>query len=223
MGLVDSADIGPNDALYPSGAQLSHDQVRNPQMEEQAMNGLDQFQIFQQKMQAQSMVYHECYVSQLEYRLATTKTLLEASSAELTVLRSFFANMDTHSGADVTSMVESLNSEVMQTAAIIADSLRSPPLSRKAYPKRYKHPDDHNERTIQEGVLARPLVHALQKGKHEVDEIIILVQVALQACLVEATIGVVNSWHPMVPKRGKFLKEIYKKMCVSGQFKYHSL
>jgi hypothetical protein len=113
---------------------------------------------------------------QLKDQYAHTAALLETRTSELKGAQAFLTKADSLSGAEVTSMVEGLNSEILQTAAFMADSFEfAGPLPPTAMER-----NEARERI--EYMLGKRMSTMLSSVQHSEDPM--LVQIALQSCLV---------------------------------------
>ncbi|KAG9312277.1 hypothetical protein JVU11DRAFT_7582 [Chiua virens] len=112
-------------------------------------------------------------------------TLLEARTRELKAAQVYLTKADTLSGAEVISLVDALNVEILQTSAFISDSFdfARPPV----------HPDEMKEASnrITE-LMGSTLTNLLSSVLHSEDPL--LVQIALQGATVEFSRWIMMTW-----------------------------
>jgi len=145
-----------------------------------------------------------------------TRALLETRTSELKGAQTFLTKADSLSGAEVTTMVEGLNSEILQTAAFIADSFE--------FEATQAHSGavlDAANKAIKNCIGANTL-HLLTSTRHTEDPM--LIQIAVQSCLVRYSKDIITSWcFNMIPEH--FIGEVYERMrrsedqAVSGRWR----
>lgn len=144
----------------------------------------------------------------LRAQYAGMQALLETRTSELKGAQTFLTTADSLSGAEVTTMVEGLNSEILQTAAFIADSFEFEPM--KAHQGGAL---DAAHKTVQDWIGAKTL-HLLTSTRHSEDPM--LIQIAVQSCLVRYSKDIITTWcFSMISER--FLLQVYERMRQTGQ------
>ncbi|KIM86829.1 hypothetical protein PILCRDRAFT_4707 [Piloderma croceum F 1598] len=155
---------------------------------------------------------------QLKAQYAHTAALLETRTSELKGAQAFLTKADSISGAEVTSMVEGLNSEILQTAAFMADSfefvgtLPSATMERNEACERVEH------------MLGKRMSTMLSSVQHSEDPM--LVQIALQSCLIRQCVLFIRVWSLEESLRAnQLLETIYTRLgqaedqTVSGRWR----
>ncbi|TFK31141.1 hypothetical protein BDQ12DRAFT_756654 [Crucibulum laeve] len=141
---------------------------------------------------------------------AQTTQLLESRTKELKAAQLFLTKTDEYSESELIHMVESLNSEIFQAAAILSESLGLEYISAGA----------NIEVTESMGnVLGKPLVCILLQMKAHVTQDIdtLPVQVALQVIMITACMQIVHSWTLLDDHRYEgFMSSLYSKIQDSG-------
>ncbi|KAF8058636.1 hypothetical protein FPV67DRAFT_1676203 [Lyophyllum atratum] len=139
---------------------------------------------------------------------------LKEQAAELHSARLFVNQADSLSGAEVIAIANALNAEILQGAALMADSLHrthGPPPTPEAVSKA-------------RSLIGEDIVHALLsqtseaghdlkaehdfEAEHDFDPT--LVQFALQVCLVRCCVTIVNSW--TITENDEVLRVVYTKI-----------
>jgi hypothetical protein len=137
-----------------------------------------------------------------------TRTLLETRTSELKGAQTFLTKADSLSGAEVTTMVEGLNSEILQTAAFIADSFEFELIQAHSGAVL----DAANEAIT--NCIGANTLHLLTSTRHTEDPM--LIQIAVQSCLVRYSKDIITTWcFNMIPEQ--FLVEVYERMRQSGE------
>ncbi|KAG6889536.1 hypothetical protein C0992_004795 [Termitomyces sp. T32_za158] len=134
----------------------------------------------------------------------TRKHLVERT-AELQSTQAFIDVADSLSGADIINMTAALNAEILQIAALIADSLTYTRKQREA-------PKEVLEKDIGE-ILTRALIDQKSVDGKEVDPT--LVQLGLQVCLVRCSMKIVTSW--TLEGTDEHLTMIYSRIWNKGK------
>jgi hypothetical protein len=141
---------------------------------------------------------------------------LETRTSELKGAQAFLTTADSLSGAEVTTMVEGLNSEIFQTAAFIADSFEFEPMQAHSGAV----PDTAHKKVA--GWIGAKTLHLLTSTRHSEDPM--LIQIAVQSCLARYSKDIIGTWcFNMIPER--FLVKVYDQMrqsedqAVSGRWR----
>jgi hypothetical protein len=151
------------------------------------------------------IIQTELQVFQTQY--ARTLALLEIRTTELKGAQTFLTTADSLSGAEVTSMVEGLNSEILQTAAFIADEFEFEAVK----------PSPTGELEAHERVkkfIGVNILHLLTSKRHFEDPM--LIQIAVQSCLARYANDMIETWcFNMIPQES--LVKVYERMRQSGE------
>ncbi|KAE9395090.1 hypothetical protein BT96DRAFT_1022155 [Gymnopus androsaceus JB14] len=129
-------------------------------------------------------------IRQYQTKDARSQELLDTRKRELQGARAFLNTADAYSGGDLIEMLNTLNSEIFQAAAVITDSIEGMLPSRSE-----GRPDDPSAVEEVRKVLGEELLTLLQ-GKGEADELM-LIQAALQAGLNIRVEYILRLW--MIP------------------------
>ena len=149
-----------------------------------------------------------------EQRLQTTK-LLDDRSAELRGAQAFLTTADRYSGADIIKMAESLNAEVFQASALMAELLMDAPVVEDPVQQRHKLQSYQNHLDHGRKEIGSRLFDHLATKSREIRVDPLPLQLAFQA--------VFTSWCVYEVKRfcdgqaGEFLKHIYQGIYKSGK------
>ncbi|KAH9485813.1 hypothetical protein JR316_0002728 [Psilocybe cubensis] len=167
--------------------------------------------------------------------------LLRTRTAELKGAQAFLTKADQLSGADVIKLVEGLNAEIMQTAAVLAEELGVEKKDGKetgggnvamsgadvdsgAGEAETMEPDDLKEAYARtEEIIGPRMADLLKTTEHHEDPI--LIQIALQASMAAYTHWIVSSWCFETPEDEHMLSEIYARVreseeqAVSGRWR----
>jgi len=140
-------------------------------------------------------------------RLQTVK-LLEERTTELKGAQAFLTKADSLSGADVIGMVESLNSEILQVSAFMADTLKCgyPPMAT----------EEVEQMAAQASrVLGNRMVRLLRSKQPDGDPM--LIQIALQAYMVSLCKEMTSSWDLHNQQCHHILATIYARIQQTGE------
>ena len=143
--------------------------------------------------------------------------LLRIRTAELKGAQAFLTKADILSGAEVIKLVEALNGEIMQTAAVMAEAFTIDE-------KKFEVKDVESEEMGKVYARASEIVgyrmaELLRTSEHHEDPI--LVQMGLQTAMTGYTHWVISSWCFESPEDERMLSEVYARVRETG--KYHSL
>ncbi|KAF8058638.1 hypothetical protein FPV67DRAFT_1676205 [Lyophyllum atratum] len=133
---------------------------------------------------------------------------LEEKAAELHSAQLFINQADSLSGAEVIAMANALNAEILQGAALMADSLH-----------RTHEPAPTSEVvTRARDVIGEDIVHALlsQTSEAELDFDPTLVQLALQVCLVKCCVDIIDCWTTAAAD-DRVLKAVYATILMKDK------
>ncbi|KAI6046242.1 hypothetical protein EDC04DRAFT_2558036 [Pisolithus marmoratus] len=149
-------------------------------------------------------------------KLAEVTTLLETRSRELKGAQVFLTTADTVSGAEVISLVDALNAEILQTCAFISDSFD--------FARKLEHADEIKEGCTRISDLMGPsMTHLLSTVQHTADPL--LVQIALQGAAVEFSRWIIMTWDFDGLQAEQQLSEIYNDIrstetqAISGRWR----
>ncbi|RDB20570.1 hypothetical protein Hypma_012274 [Hypsizygus marmoreus] len=143
----------------------------------------------------------------VEAEYVVTRQLLDERTTELKAAHTFINQADSLSGADVISMVSSLNAEILQCAAFVADS------------SDFSHGPTQTEANILQArenatqVLGEDIVDALfsQRPADAADFDPTRVQIALQVCMASYCSRVIQDWSVNGGK-STWLAEVYSRL-----------
>ncbi|KAF8805131.1 hypothetical protein BYT27DRAFT_7192773 [Phlegmacium glaucopus] len=146
--------------------------------------------------------------------------LLRVRTAELKGAQAFLTKADILSGAEVIKLVDELNGEIMQTAAVMAESFT---IEQKIGVK----DGDLEEMSKVYGraseILGYRMAELLKTSEHHEDPI--LVQMGLQTAMAGYTHWVISSWCFESPEDERMLNEVYARVreteeqAVSGRWR----
>ena len=136
-------------------------------------------------------------------------TLLEARTRELKGAQVYLTKADTLSGAEVISLVEALNVEILQTCAFISDSFD--------FTRQLASADEIKEAgsRISE-LMGSTLTNLLGTVSHTDDPL--LVQIALQGATVEFSRWIIMTWDFDGLQAEQPLAEIYNDIRETGEY-----
>ncbi|KAF9073346.1 hypothetical protein BDP27DRAFT_1216107 [Rhodocollybia butyracea] len=139
--------------------------------------------------------------------LEQNKTLLDIRSSELKVAQAFISISDRYAGADIMKMIDDLNTEIHQTASIMADAF-SPELHAPGAAAE----EVHEAVAHTEEILGECMTKMLQTFNHREENI--LLQIAFQASMCAFTEWIMDSWcyHDRDSEVELVLQETYEQM-----------
>lgn len=166
------------------------------------------------KHQSEELHRLKTELRQAETHHDQTRHLLEERTKELSGAQRFLTQADSLSGADVITIVESLNAEILQAAASMAESLEFTYKSSRTEAQE-KAAYDNAARMI-----GADMMHVLtSRSTHMSSEFDPTpVQIALQICIVRCCDKIAGRWTINSDRLDQGLKEIYKRMCEKGMF-----
>ena len=156
----------------------------------------------------------------LEGELKNTKAeqrdsieLLRIRTAELKGAQAFLTKADILSGADVIKLVEALNGEIMQTAAVMAEAFT---IEEKRVDAKNGESDEISKVYARAGeIVGYRMAEMLRASEHHEDPI--LVQMGLQTAMVGYTHWVISSWCFESPEDERMLSEVYARVRETGK------
>ena len=155
-----------------------------------------------------------------EQRSQTTK-LLDDRTAELKGAQVFLTTADRYSGADIIKMAESLNAEIFQASALMAELLVDAPVvkdseQRKQQLHKYKNYVEHSRK-----IMGSQLFDHLATKSREIRVDPFPLQLAFQALFTSWCVHEVHQF--CEGPTGQSLKQIYKRIYKSGKsfFRIH--
>lgn len=156
----------------------------------------------------------------LEGELKNTKAeqrdsieLLRIRTAELKGAQAFLTKADILSGADVIKLVEALNGEIMQTAAVMAEAFTIE--EKRAEAKNGEAEEMGKVYARASEIVGYRMAEMLRTSEHHEDPI--LVQMGLQTAMVGYTHWVVSSWCFESPEDERMLSEVYARVRETGK------
>jgi len=139
--------------------------------------------------------------------------LLETRTLELKLAQAFLPQTDILSDADVIGIVNSLNSEILQTAAFIAEVFTFDKRSEVSG----EDSDDMKEAASHASeVLGQRMVDLLRLTNHR--DGTLLVRIAIQACINAFSQWIIESWYFGTPQEELLLAEIYQSVQHAGEY-----
>jgi hypothetical protein len=184
-----------------------------------------------QQMEAAQLLKDE--TQKFKTKHAQTAHLLETRTLELKGAETFLTKADVLSGADVIGMLNTLNSEIYQTAALVAESFEFKK-ERRGWREveEVKDTGEDVEGAIDEvekgkeeeemvevyasatEILGPRMVELLRTSEHHEDPT--LIQIAFQAGMSAYTNWIVTSWYFDDPEGDHLLSEIYMRVREAG-------
>jgi len=148
--------------------------------------------------------------NRMEAEHSQTRTLLEARTLELKGAQSFLTTADSLSGAEVSSMTEGLNAEILQASAFMADSFKF------RWMERDSRATLTEARTRTENILGPQMLKMLSSVCHSEDPLV--VQIALQACMTKLASLAIEAWHLNPSRDPGILADVYLLVRDTGMF-----
>ena len=144
-----------------------------------------------------------------------TVKLLDERTADLKGIQTFLMTNDPYTGAEITKMVEALNAEIFQGAALVSELLGDGNAS-EVNERRRNAQLTRSDRDYLTTFIGPTLVeHLSTKSKQVQVDPFLLQLLAVQAILTRWCIVMVNSYHPGPASND--LKEIYRRIWESGR------
>ena len=160
----------------------------------------------------------------LEAELKNTRTeqrdsieLLRIRTAELKGAQAFLTKADILSGAEVIKLVEALNGEIMQTAAVMAEAFTiDEKRVEEAIITKNGEAEEMSRVYARAGeIVGYRMAEMLRMSEHHEDPI--LVQMGLQTAMVGYTHWVISSWCFESPEDERMLSEVYARVRETGK------
>jgi len=139
---------------------------------------------------------------------------LKAKTSALKGAQAFLTKEDSLSGADVIAMVNTLNAEILQIAAFMADCLEDTERDLNADAEEAEAARDSAVQSLGEPVVR--ILETRTDQRKSGDDFMEL-QIALQICLVYSCNRVVESWIPGYWRRGTLLADLHSRISEKGQ------
>lgn len=138
-------------------------------------------------------------------------SLLKDRTFELKGAQSFLTTADTSSGADVISMLQRLNSEILQSSAYMAEAMVD------AFSFQAGGVRDETACGIVAESCGKSLAHFLATKTHKNDPL--LIQITFQSCLVKFLEFVICSWKlPNSDDTNSIFTKTYERIRFGGEF-----
>ena len=156
----------------------------------------------------------------LEGELKNTKAehrdsieLLRVRTAELKGSQAFLTKADILSGAEVIKLVEALNGEIMQTAAVMAEAFT---IEEKRIEAKNGESEEMGKVYARAGeIVGYRMAEMLRTSEHHEDPI--LVQMGLQTAMVGYSHWIISSWCFESPEDERMLSEVYARVRETGK------
>lgn len=196
--------------LADLGGEMSLSRQQYRVIEEQAKVQLAEIKVLRDEGDRFKVIY------------AQNLELLNTRTSELESARTFLVISDQFAGADVTKMVEALNGEILQTAAIIAESFEFSHKS-EAISEEENDSSDYTESDEMkiaanehiEEILGHRMTELLKHSEHHDDPI--LIQTALQAAMCAYADWYITSWFFQDRETEHLLNDLYERLRESGE------
>lgn len=134
-----------------------------------------------------------------EARMAELEQLLELKTSELQNMKALLPGTDSIAVSEVVRLVRSLNGEMFQTSALVAESLEAIPRTK----------------IVSKEASSQPMTQLLRFFDDK-EEFWTFVQYAIQDCLVSCGQKLIDTWG-MNELQGKLLQEIYERVKKEGE------
>ena len=143
-----------------------------------------------------------------------TIELLRIRTAELKGSQSFLTKADILSGAEVIKLVEALNGEIMQTAAVMAEAFI---IEEKRLEAKNGESEEMGKVYARASeIVGHRMAEMLRMSQHHEDPI--LVQMGLQTAMVGYSHWVISSWCYESPEDERMLGEVYARVRETGKY-----
>jgi hypothetical protein len=143
------------------------------------------------------------------------KVLLDARTGELKGAQAFLTKADRFAGGDVIKLVQQLNSEILQTAACMAEELSIEEKNIDAEGKEQQSDETTMAITRTEEIIGPRLTELLRISEHHEDAI--LIQTAFQTGMAAYSHWMISSWCFESPEDEHMLSEIYARVREAGE------
>lgn len=185
-----------------TAAELKATQLRNQALEERNRKLTNQLAALSIQLQGAETQHQQ------------TLRLLEAKTSALKGAQAFLTTEDSLSGADVIGMVDTLNAEILQIAAFMADRLADIDRDLDAATETEKEAHEIAVQSSGEHMVRILESRAVQPKP---DDDSMELQIALQFCLVYSCNSIIDSWMPGYWQRGSLLTDIHSRIMEKGQ------
>ncbi|KAF8225286.1 hypothetical protein L208DRAFT_1307020 [Tricholoma matsutake] len=161
---------------------------------------------------------------QIKTEHAQTVHLLKTRTLELKGAEAFLTKTDALSGADIIRMLNTLNSEIYQTAALVAESFEFK--EQKSEGRGWREGKEVEMVEVYASateILGPRMVELLKTSEHHEDPT--LIQIAFQAGMSAYTNWILTSWYFDDPEDEHLIREIYMRVreaeeqAVSGRWR----
>ena len=142
-------------------------------------------------------------------RMEQMSILLQDRTFELKGAQSFLTTADASSGADVISMLQRLNAEILQSAAYMAESIVD------AFPFQSGGVRDDDACGMVIESFGMPHAHYLATKKHKDDPL--LIQITFQSCFVQFLEFVIRSWTLPDNDTNSIFTSTYERIRAGGE------
>ncbi|KAG5636040.1 hypothetical protein H0H81_009313 [Sphagnurus paluster] len=168
---------------------------------------------------------HKEELTRLNDRHTQTLQLLEARTLELRGAEAFLTKADALSGADVIGLLNTLNSEIYQTAAIIAEAFEFKTKAEREGKQRIEEEEEiMDEVYVSAGeIVGERMLELLKSSEHGDDPT--LIQIAFQASMAAYSNWICTSWDLDDPEDESGLHRVYmsiresEEQAVSGRWR----
>lgn len=143
----------------------------------------------------------------------SSNELLRFRTAELKGAQAFLTKADILSGAEVIKLVEALNGEIMQTAAVMAEAFTIE--QKKMETKDGQSEEMRKACARATEIVGYRMVDLLRTSEHHEDPI--LIQMGLQTAMTGYTHWVITSWCFESPEDEHMLSEVYARVRETGK------
>ena len=168
------------------------------QLQEQQEKQTAQLHELRRRFEVQARELHH---SREEY--ASTKQLLDDRTKELAIAQQFLTTADSFAEADVIRIVERINEEILQTAALLGETL--PNATRR-------QPEPENDAWhAHHHVVDKNTLKFLHDSRNTADPSLVL-QIAVQTYLARSCARIASAWHQQDNVRNDAFKEVYQMM-----------
>ena len=202
--------VGEKESLLAS-TNAERERVSREQME--AKKEIRDLQGKNQKMEDELNILKGTLRGVQEKHLHTVK-LLEERTADLKGAQTFLTTVDRYAGAEIMKMVEALNAEIFQGAALVSDLLGDGNAFEGDEGRRHTQLT-RGERDFLTQIIGSNLVEHLSTKSKQVQVDPFPLQLAVQAVLTSWCVLMVDSFYPWSSREN--LKEIYRRIWESGR------
>jgi hypothetical protein len=147
-------------------------------------------------------------LAQIKVKHSQTIDLLDIRTSELRGAQAFLTKADSMSGADVVRMLGSLDADILQTAAFMADHF--------VFEERHDVTEEVQKAIVRLGGSLGPKIMGLLGQTEHVDDPT-LIQLACQATTTAYCRRIVMAWHFGDPNYDQFLRNIFTTLQKAGE------